>query len=54
MTIRGAHDREEGSVSGSDLLVLAPWVVFLAGVAALALLAVTRNHSRRGRRRRRR
>jgi hypothetical protein len=41
-------------VSDSDLLVLAPWAVFIAGVALLVLLAVTRGHSgdRRGGRRR--
>jgi hypothetical protein len=41
-------------VSDSDLLVLAPWAVFIAGVGLLVLLAVTRNHgggSRGGRRR---
>lgn len=41
-------------VSDSDLLVLAPWAVFIAGVALLVLLAVTRNHGgdrRNGRRR---
>ncbi len=31
-------------VNDSDLLVLAPWVVFIAGVSLLVLLAVTRNH----------
>jgi len=38
----------------SDLLVLAPWVLFIAGVGVLVLLAVTRNHGggRRGGRRR--
>jgi ABC-type antimicrobial peptide transport system permease subunit len=41
-------------VSDSNLLVLAPWAVFIAGVALLVLLAVTRNHggARRGGRRR--
>lgn len=41
-------------VSDSDLLVLAPWVVFIAGVGLLVLLAVTRNHGgdRRNARRR--
>jgi ABC-type antimicrobial peptide transport system permease subunit len=41
-------------VSDSDLLVLAPWAVFIAGVALLVLLAVTRSHGgerRNGRRR---
>jgi hypothetical protein len=41
-------------VSESDLLVLAPWVLFIAGVAALGLLALTRGSGRRARRRRRR
>jgi hypothetical protein len=31
-------------MSGSDLLVLAPWALFIAGVGLLVLLAVTRNH----------
>jgi hypothetical protein len=48
------HDHAEGSVSDSDLLVLAPWAVFIAGVVLLVLLAFTRNHGgdrRSGRRR---
>ena len=42
-------------MSYSDLLILAPWVVFIAGVAILVLLAVTRGRGgyRRGGRRRR-
>jgi hypothetical protein len=46
-------------VSDSDLLVLVPWAVFIAGVAVLIGLTVTRNHGsphsgrRRGRFRRR-
>jgi hypothetical protein len=40
-------------MSDSDLLVLAPWALFIAGVGLLVLLAVTRNHGdRRGGRRR--
>jgi hypothetical protein len=31
-------------VSDSDLLVLVPWAVFIAGVALLVLLAVARGH----------
>ena len=40
-------------LSDSDLLVLAPWAVFIAGVAVLIVLTVTRNHGagHRGRRR---
>jgi hypothetical protein len=41
-------------VSESDLLVLAPWVVFIVGVAALGVLALSRHPGRRARRRRRR
>jgi hypothetical protein len=41
-------------MSESDLLVLAPWVLFIAGVATLALLALTRGAGRRHRYRRRR
>lgn len=41
-------------MSESDLLILAPWVLFIAGVAALGLLILTRSPSRRARRRRRR
>jgi hypothetical protein len=47
-------------VSDSDLLIVAPWALFIAGVAVLILLAVTRNHGggrrngRRGSRTRRR
>jgi hypothetical protein len=47
-------------VSDSDLLILAPWALFIAGVAILVLLAATRNHGggrrngRRGSRSRRR
>jgi hypothetical protein len=48
------RDHAEGSVSDSDLLVLAPWAVFIAGVGLLVLLAFTRSHGgdRRGGRRR--
>jgi hypothetical protein len=35
----------EASMSGSDLLVVAPWALFIAGVSLLILLAVTRHHS---------
>jgi hypothetical protein len=41
-------------MSDSDLLVLAPWAVFIAGVGLLVLLAVTRNHGGGGRGGRRR
>jgi hypothetical protein len=47
-------------VSDSDLLVLAPWAVFIVGVALLVVRTVTRGHGddrrdghRRGRFRRR-
>jgi hypothetical protein len=33
---------EEGIVSGADLLVLAPWVVFAVGVITLIVLAFAR------------
>jgi Na+-transporting NADH:ubiquinone oxidoreductase subunit NqrD len=41
-------------VSDSDLLVLAPWAIFVVGVALLVVRTVTRNHDndRRGERRR--
>jgi hypothetical protein len=41
-------------VSDSDLLIVAPWAVFIVGVGLLVLLAVTGNHGgdrRSGRRR---
>jgi hypothetical protein len=55
------HGQPEGSVSDSDLLVLAPWAIFIAGVALLVVRTVTRGHGdddrrgghRRGRFRRR-
>jgi len=46
-------------LSDSDLLVLAPWAVFIAGLAVLIMATVTRSHGsghhgrRRGRFRRR-
>jgi hypothetical protein len=51
---RRADPAEGSAVSYSDLLVLAPWAVFIAGVGLLVLLAVSRNHGgdrRSGRRR---
>ena len=55
-----AAGHPEGRVSDSDLLVLAPWAVFTAGVAVLIVLTLTRGHGgpghggrRRGRFRRR-
>jgi ABC-type antimicrobial peptide transport system permease subunit len=40
-------------VSDSDLLVLAPWAVFMVGLAMLIMLTVARSHGagHRGRRR---
>ena len=48
-------DPAEGSaVIDSDLLVLAPWAVFIAGVVLLVVLTVTRHHGGGGRGERRR
>jgi hypothetical protein len=48
----GVISVREGSMSDSDLLILAPWIIFIVGVVALSVLAITRNGGRRGRRRR--
>jgi hypothetical protein len=52
-----AHIGRGGSVTDSDLLVLAPWVLFAGGVVTLMVLAITRERRRsriiRGRRGRR-
>ena len=37
---------EEGSVTDSDLLILAPWVIFAGGLITLMVLAVTRDRRR--------
>jgi hypothetical protein len=44
----------EASMSDSDLLVLAPWALFIAGVVLLVVLGLTRNHGGGGRSGRRR
>ena len=41
-------------MSDSDLLVLAPWALFIAGVVLLVVLGLTRNHGGGGRSGRRR
>jgi hypothetical protein len=34
---------EEGTVTAVDLLVLVPWIIFAVGVAAVVVLAFTRD-----------
>ena len=39
---RRGTNPEEGIVSGADLLVIVPWLIFAIGVITLILLAFTR------------